>query len=325
MQAVQLMTGQGGWPLSLFLTPDRKPFYGGTYFPPSPRWGKPGFPQLLEAIGTAWRERREELESSAAEMVAHLDTDATSTTAAAGAAPAPELVASSVRALERQFDEAEGGFGGAPKFPPAMRLELLLRHWLRTGDPAGARHGREDAREDGGRRHVRPGRRRLPPLLGGRPLARPPLREDALRQRDAREGLRPGLPRLRQRGRRPRRAGDARLPAAGDDAGGRRLLRGAGRRLRRRRRDFLRLEPGVARGGRRRRGRAHRRGAVRRHRARQLRGRRDGPLGRAQPPGARGGLRQDRGGDRRHARRGAAEDVRRAVAPRRPGHRRQAA
>ena len=58
MQAVQLMTGQGGWPLSLFLTPDRKPFYGGTYFPPTPRWGKPGFPQLLEAIGTAWRERR---------------------------------------------------------------------------------------------------------------------------------------------------------------------------------------------------------------------------------------------------------------------------
>ena len=133
MQAVQLMTGQGGWPLSLFLTPDRKPFYGGTYYPPTPRWGKPGFPQLLEAIGTAWRERREELESSAAEMVAHLDADATTAAAAAGA-PAPELVASSVRVLERQFDEAEGGFGGAPKFPPAMRLELLLRHWLRTGD-----------------------------------------------------------------------------------------------------------------------------------------------------------------------------------------------
>jgi len=135
MQAVQLMTGQGGWPLSLFLTPDRKPFYGGTYYPPTPRWGKPGFPQLLEAIGVAWRERREELESSAAEMVARLDTDAQTTPAAAGA-PAPELVGSSVRVLERQFDEAEGGFGGAPKFPPAMRLELLLRHWLRTGDAA---------------------------------------------------------------------------------------------------------------------------------------------------------------------------------------------
>ena len=135
MQAVQLMTGQGGWPLSLFLTPDRKPFYGGTYFPPTPRWGKPGFPQLLEAIGTAWKERREELESSAAEMIAHLETGAGAAAASAGAeAPGPELIASSVRVLERQFDEAEGGFGGAPKFPPAMRLELLLRHWLRTGD-----------------------------------------------------------------------------------------------------------------------------------------------------------------------------------------------
>jgi uncharacterized protein YyaL (SSP411 family) len=136
MQAVQLMTGQGGWPLSLFLTPDRKPFYGGTYFPPTPRWGKPGFPQLLESIGVAWKERREELESSATEMVAHLGTDAQASAAAAAGTPAPELVASAVRVLERQFDDAEGGFGGAPKFPPAMRLELLLRHWLRTGDPA---------------------------------------------------------------------------------------------------------------------------------------------------------------------------------------------
>jgi hypothetical protein len=135
MQAVQLMTGQGGWPLSLFLTPDRKPFYGGTYFPPLPRWGKPGFPQLLEAIATAWRQRREELESSAAEMVARLDTG-TRAKSSAGSAPAPGLVAAAVASLERQFDDAEGGFGGAPKFPPAMRLELLLRHWLRTADPA---------------------------------------------------------------------------------------------------------------------------------------------------------------------------------------------
>jgi uncharacterized protein YyaL (SSP411 family) len=134
MQAVQLMTGQGGWPLSLFLTPDRKPFYGGTYFPPLPRWGKPGFPQLLASVATAWKDRREELESSAAEMVARLDTGTGAEPSAAGA-PAPGLVAAAVASLERQFDDAEGGFGGAPKFPPAMRLELLLRHWLRTGDP----------------------------------------------------------------------------------------------------------------------------------------------------------------------------------------------
>jgi hypothetical protein len=134
MQAVQMMTGQGGWPLSIFLTPDRRPFYGGTYFPPAPRWGKPGFPQLLQAIATAWKDRREELESSAAEMLAHLEPAPEAGPASAGAAP--ERLAGAVRVLESQFDAAHGGFGGAPKFPPAMRLEQLLRHWLRTGESA---------------------------------------------------------------------------------------------------------------------------------------------------------------------------------------------
>jgi len=134
MQAVQLMTGQGGWPLSIFLTPDRRPFYGGTYFPPAPRWGKPGFPQLLAAIATAWRERREELVSSAAEMLEHLERP--EAPAASSLAPAADVLAAAVRILERQYDAAEGGFGGAPKFPPAMRLEVLIRHWLRTREPA---------------------------------------------------------------------------------------------------------------------------------------------------------------------------------------------
>ena len=137
MQAVQLMTGQGGWPLSLFLTPDRLPFYGGTYFPPAPRWGKPGFPQLLAAIATAWRERRGELVSSAAEMLAHLERN--QEPAATGLAPAADVLAAAVRVLERQYDAGEGGFGGAPKFPPAMRLELLIRHWLRTREPSARR------------------------------------------------------------------------------------------------------------------------------------------------------------------------------------------
>ncbi|HKD16626.1 MAG TPA: thioredoxin domain-containing protein [Thermoanaerobaculia bacterium] len=133
MQAVQTMTGQGGWPLSVFLTPDRKPFYGGTYFPPAPRWGRPGFPQILSAIAGAWRDRREELETSAAEMLAHLEAGRGEV--ARAAAPLSDPIALAVRALERQFDPAHGGFGGAPKFPPSMRLELLLRRWLRTGDP----------------------------------------------------------------------------------------------------------------------------------------------------------------------------------------------
>jgi uncharacterized protein len=136
MQAVQLMTGQGGWPLSLFLTPDLRPFYGGTYFPPAPRWGKPGFPQLLEAIAAAWRDRREELRTSAAQMLAHLEAGPDP----AGAATLPPgLVASAAHRLEAQFDPQDGGFGGAPKFPPAMRLELLLRHWIRTREPQSRR------------------------------------------------------------------------------------------------------------------------------------------------------------------------------------------
>ncbi len=134
MQAVQLMTGQGGWPLSLFLTPELRPFYGGTYFPPAPRWGKPGFPQLLAAIAAAWRDRRGELEASAAEMLAHLAPRAERPEGAA--APGRETIAAAVRLLERQYDARDGGFGGAPKFPPAMRLELLLRHWLATKEPA---------------------------------------------------------------------------------------------------------------------------------------------------------------------------------------------
>ncbi len=133
MQAVQMMTGQGGWPLSLFLTPDRRPFYGGTYFPPLPRWGKPGFPQLLDAIALAWRERRAELETSAGEILAHLEAGAAA--AIPGGRPGPALLDGAVRLLRGQFDSREGGFGGAPKFPPAMRLELLVRQWLRTGEP----------------------------------------------------------------------------------------------------------------------------------------------------------------------------------------------
>jgi uncharacterized protein YyaL (SSP411 family) len=133
MQAVQTMTGQGGWPLSLFLTPDRRPFYGGTYFPPAARWGKPGFLQLVEAIANGWKTRREELESSAGQMLEHLRAGAAVATEAGE--PRPELLETAVRSLSRQFDPVEGGFGGAPKFPPSMRLEPWIRRWLATGDP----------------------------------------------------------------------------------------------------------------------------------------------------------------------------------------------
>jgi uncharacterized protein YyaL (SSP411 family) len=134
MSAVQAMTGTGGWPLSLFLTPAAKPFYGGTYFPPDDRWGRPGFVTLLRAISEAWKNRREELESSAADMIRHLEEGTRRT--AEGAPAGPAALDEAARSLRSQFDAREGGFGGAPKFPPAMRLEFLIRQFLRTRDPS---------------------------------------------------------------------------------------------------------------------------------------------------------------------------------------------
>ncbi|HEY1249611.1 MAG TPA: thioredoxin domain-containing protein [Thermoanaerobaculia bacterium] len=137
MRAVQMMTGSGGWPLSLFLTPDGRPFYGGTYFPPTSRWGRPGFVTILESIANAWKTRRAELESSAGEMLGHLGHDEETPAGAGrigpGASNAPQILTSAIRAIARQYDPLEGGFGGAPKFPPSMRLELLLREFRRSG------------------------------------------------------------------------------------------------------------------------------------------------------------------------------------------------
>jgi hypothetical protein len=133
MTAVQTMTGSGGWPLSLFLTPEGRPFHGGTYYPPDDRYGRPGFPALLAAISEAWRSRRAELETSAGRLVEHLDLAARAP--AGGPEVGTALLEKAVRALTAEFDPRHGGFGGAPKFPPAMRLELLMRFWIRTGEP----------------------------------------------------------------------------------------------------------------------------------------------------------------------------------------------
>ena len=132
MKAVQSMTGTGGWPLSLFLTPDGKPFYGGTYFPPDDRHGRPGFVTLLNAIAEAWNARRSELEGSAADLLAHLQ--AAEMGPAAGAPVGAEILETAARSFRARFDPRDGGFGGAPKFPPAMALEFLIRYFLRTGE-----------------------------------------------------------------------------------------------------------------------------------------------------------------------------------------------
>jgi hypothetical protein len=133
MTAVQTMTGSGGWPLSLFLTPDGRPFHGGTYYPPDDRYGRPGFPTLLRAIADAWKTRREDLETSAGRMVEHLDL--ASRTPGAGPDVGSAPLDKAARALAAEFDARHGGFGGAPKFPPAMRIEFLIRDYLRTREP----------------------------------------------------------------------------------------------------------------------------------------------------------------------------------------------
>ncbi len=126
MSAVQSLTGQGGWPMSVFLTPEGRPFYGGTYFPPVPAHGLPSFRQLLEGIDRAWREQRADLEQSAAQLVGQMAT-ASRTTAGGGAAPTPMLLDAAVGLIERSFDATNGGWGGAPKFPQPMTIEFLLR------------------------------------------------------------------------------------------------------------------------------------------------------------------------------------------------------
>ncbi|WP_431680183.1 thioredoxin domain-containing protein [Kitasatospora sp. KL5] len=138
MEAVQAATGQGGWPMTVFLTPDKEPFYFGTYFPPEPRHGMPGFRQVLEGVTAAWRDRREEVGEVAGRIRADLAERARVYGAGAGVLPAPgeaELHAALVE-IGRGFDERRGGFGGAPKFPPSMVVEWLLRHHARTGSEA---------------------------------------------------------------------------------------------------------------------------------------------------------------------------------------------
>jgi uncharacterized protein len=132
MDAVQAMTGSGGWPLNVFLTPDGKPFYGGTYFPDRPRHGLPSFRQVLEGVASAWRERRDEVTASGTELaktIAHEQHPPASTDD-----PAEWMLDAALVALERTFDARNGGWGRAPKFPQAMAIEFLLTQHVRTGD-----------------------------------------------------------------------------------------------------------------------------------------------------------------------------------------------
>jgi uncharacterized protein len=131
MNFVQLTTGRGGWPMNVFLTPDKRPFFGGTYFPPQPRYGMASWQQILLSIADAYKVKRDELESSANEIVGELRR--LSTVEKASDALSTDLLAQAFASFSRSFDALNGGFGGAPKFPPAMSLEFLLRYHHRTG------------------------------------------------------------------------------------------------------------------------------------------------------------------------------------------------
>jgi uncharacterized protein YyaL (SSP411 family) len=128
--AVQRLTGSAGWPLTVFLTPDRKPFYGGTYFPPEDRYGKPGLRKVLRALAEAWSTRHDEVLRASAALTAALDQSVEPRTANLSA----DTLRQAAEQLRQSFDPAHGGFDGAPKFPQVHMLQFLLRYWRRTGD-----------------------------------------------------------------------------------------------------------------------------------------------------------------------------------------------
>jgi uncharacterized protein YyaL (SSP411 family) len=132
MDAVQAMTGQGGWPMSVWLTPEGKPFYGGTYFPKEPRYGMPSFQQVLRAVAEAYRERREMVEGQAERLASMLRRSAS--LRADGGELGEEILEEALGRMRQYFDEEDGGFGSQPKFPQPMTLDFALTQYVRSGN-----------------------------------------------------------------------------------------------------------------------------------------------------------------------------------------------
>jgi uncharacterized protein YyaL (SSP411 family) len=132
MNAVQMMTHHGGWPMTVFLTPDAVPFYGGTYYPPQDRYNIPGFPRVLIGVAEAYKERQDEIRETGTSLITELRR--LSETAGSDHPIESELLDAAYSGMIRNYDSVNGGFGGAPKFPPAMALEFLLRTYARTGN-----------------------------------------------------------------------------------------------------------------------------------------------------------------------------------------------
>src|SRR5215212_1418343 len=134
MQAVQMMTGHGGWPMSMFLTPDGKPFFAGTCFPPEERHGMPSFRRVLEHVVNVYRSRREEVEQASTEVQTALSSQLR-VRGKGGAIYRAGLDNAAAR-IASQYDAVHGGFGGAPKFPPSMSLDFLMQVANRNNDPS---------------------------------------------------------------------------------------------------------------------------------------------------------------------------------------------
>ena len=243
MDATVSMTGQGGWPMTVFLTPAGEPFYAGTYFPPEPRHGLPSFAQLLLAVAEAWDTQRGRHRHAGA-------------TARRGGEPLrPDRAVR--RAAHRRSARRRGARDRAHvrahlrRLRPGAQVPARLEPRVPAPprDAGGDGDGDEDARRDGCRRDVRPGRWWLPSLLGRRAVARAALREDALRQRAARLHV---PARVRRHGRaavsRDRR-GDARLHGSRAAAARRRPRLGPGRRHERRRGPHVHMDRGGGRAG----------------------------------------------------------------------------
>ena len=133
MSATTMLTGQGGWPMTVFLTPKGKPFYAGTYFPPYAKWGSAGFVDVLNSIAQTWEKQREQIVSSS-EEITQLLNEHTQKSVVASAIPEVELLEKAYQQISMQFDRQNGGFGTAPKFPMGHQLSFLLRCYKRYGD-----------------------------------------------------------------------------------------------------------------------------------------------------------------------------------------------
>ncbi|QQS41586.1 MAG: thioredoxin domain-containing protein [Acidobacteriota bacterium] len=145
MNFVQMTTGSGGWPMTVFLTPDQRPFFGGTYFPPQPRFNLPSFEQILVSVADAYSNNREEVLRSANEILGEIRRVSIAQGDSTGFGE--DLLALAFNSFARSFDNRNGGFGGAPKFPAPMSLEFLLRYYKRTDDELAAQMVTETCRK----------------------------------------------------------------------------------------------------------------------------------------------------------------------------------